>query len=280
MSITNQGLFENEFYQGQGLDGRLGAGAKTRAAILPLRTQVETVTVGGTATDGDYVIIVAPTGGGSTYRVVYARSAGDNAAIRTALVSAVNDHAVGTLVTAAASSGNTLTLTAKSEGIAYTVTYEAPSPGTLTGTTTTAPGGRSVALARFVHLDTTITSGISGDALPIRELTTADATASRQFMYLPTSDVEGEYTGDGTLENGRVLSAVYEGMVHVTNTGTVDAVFGGGIHVVRNSAGGGAVGTVRSNADGTNTTLLGSDLAYWYSARTKPGQVGLVMFRG
>ena len=58
------------------------------------------------------------------------------------------------------------------------------------------------------------------------------------------------------------MELVFEGAITVKNRGTVAGSPGNSVHVVVNTAGGQPLGSVRANADGSNTIDMG-DLARW-----------------
>jgi hypothetical protein len=147
----------------------------------PINAQANTVTFGGTPTDGVYSVLIEQLGAppvlASTTRSTTPATNND---LATAFAAEINTNsAFRNLVTATPASA-VVTLNFLHPNIAYTLTTSAPGPGTLVNALTTAPGGTFQRVGMFVarasgaadRAITPITTGtVIADILGIAERT-------------------------------------------------------------------------------------------------------------
>ena len=138
----------------EALEGaRADSGAVDAMSYLnPSLAQISTLTVGGTASDGDYVTTLTPSDGGAAFSITVTRSTtpATNANLATAIAAAfaASSDALGVVTASPASA--VVTLTFLRPGITYTITTSAPGSGTLVAATTQATGGGYVRVGKFV----------------------------------------------------------------------------------------------------------------------------------
>jgi hypothetical protein len=122
--------------------------------INPLSMQVSTLTVGGTATDGNYVFTATnPDGIAASVTVLRATTPATNTDLATAIKNAINASSSFIGIASATSAAAVVTVTFK-RPLVYTLTTSAPAPGTLVAANTTAAGGSYIAVGRFVKKGT------------------------------------------------------------------------------------------------------------------------------
>lgn len=137
--------------------------------INPLSMQVSTLTVGGTAADGNYVF-TATNPDGIAASVTVQRTAGvpaTNTDIATALKNAINASSSFIGIASATSASAVVTVTFK-RPLVYTLTTAAPGTGTLVAANTTTAGGSYLAVGRFVKKgtgDRDLTPVVTGTAI-------------------------------------------------------------------------------------------------------------------
>jgi hypothetical protein len=119
-----------------------------------MTTQVTTLTVGGTATDGAYTYTATnPDGIVASVTVTRATTPATDTDIATAIAAAINISSQFIGIASATSASAVVTVTFK-RPIVYTNTTAAPSPGTLVAANTTSAGGSYVAVGRFAKKGT------------------------------------------------------------------------------------------------------------------------------
>jgi len=217
--------------------------ARIDSLINPLPTQVSTVTTGGTATDGDYVITVV--GEEGTFVATFTRGAGEtNAQITDALATEWNTNSGGeNIATMTSDAVSVNTLAFLHAGSSYTVTVSAPAPGTLVAAETVSPLGANFPMAIFVTSD---------DGVEARRLTTGDTAQDIWGCLVRNADLVQELALPAPSEleflPAAAMSVMREGEVWVSPEVAVavnDPVF------VRVTATGAEVsGAVRNDADG------------------------------
>lgn len=151
-------LYGNRLEQGLGYAGQVDGPINhefTRARTNPAKPQKGTLTVGGTASDGDYVITVTnPQEPGWSISVTFTRADSETnaqiaAALNTKLVKAFILKAGVTVLS------NVITVEAKNTDITYSYATTAPGTGTLVWAQTVAPGGTVQPFGRFYKGDGT-----------------------------------------------------------------------------------------------------------------------------
>jgi hypothetical protein len=142
----------------EALEGaRVDSGAYDCLSYLnPSLAQISTLTVGGTASDGDYVTTFTPSDGGAavTITVTRATTPSTNTNLATAIAAAINASSAMLGVASASSASAVVTVTFRRPGITYTITTTAPGTGTLVAATTQATGGGYVRVGKFVARNT------------------------------------------------------------------------------------------------------------------------------
>lgn len=118
--------------------------------LNPLSMQVSTLTVGGTATDGDYVFTATNHDGvAASVTVTRSTTPATNTDLATAIKNAINASSSFIGIASATSASVVVTVTFK-RSMVYTLTTAAPGIGTLVAANTTAAGGSYLAVGRFV----------------------------------------------------------------------------------------------------------------------------------
>lgn len=140
--------------------------------VNALTTQVTTLTVGGTATDGAYTYTATnPDGIVASVTVTRATTPATNDDLATAIAAAINVSSQFVGIASATSAAAVVTVTFR-RPLVYTNTTAAPAPGTLVAANTTSAGGSYIRVGTFVKKGT-------GD----RELTpVVDGTTIAQIM--------------------------------------------------------------------------------------------------
>jgi len=227
-------------YEPEGIDSLLNE----------LPKQVNTVTTGGTATDGFYRITVVGEEGTFVAEYEADASGGDtNADITDALAAAwlANTSAANVAtVTSDGVSVNTIAFLHAGQG--YTVSVEAPAPGTLTNALVTDPAGSSLPLG----------IALASDDGEIGRLPAGGDTAQDIYgIVVRNADLVQELsqTQPTVLEflPGSAMSVLRQGEAWVVATTAInvnDGVF------VALGTGADAAGTLRGSADGGNTVQL------------------------
>jgi hypothetical protein len=225
-------------YEPEGIDSLLNE----------LPKQVNTVTTGGTATDGTYRITVV--GEEGTFVAEFVRGAGEtNAQITDALAAAWLANTSAANVATMTSDGvsvNTIAFLHAGQG--YTVSVEAPAPGTLTNALVTDPAGSSLPLG----------IALASDDGEIGRLPAGGDTAQDIYgIVVRNADLVQELsqTQPTVLEflPGSAMSVLRQGEAWVVATTAInvnDGVF------VALGTGADAAGTLRGSADGGNTVQL------------------------
>lgn len=232
----------------------------------PLKAQAGTLTVGGTAADGDYTATFTDEFGDS-FAVTFARASGENNDAITAAWSALvptTDEAFNVFRSSAASSVATLTFLHPDR--TYTVSTSAPGGATFTWAQAQAPGGVTIPFGRFLAL------GSNGEAA-LPAAATADQIVGlslRTHGTVANLEQTGASAVDGYVAPAMVPAA-FEGDVDVTLVGSTAAANHGVVHVVINVAGGDNLGEVRAAQDGANTVALPITRAYFTEATNAPG---------
>ena len=149
----------------------------------------------------------------------------------------------------------------------------------ITVANTTVAGGANFPVARFA-----IAAGVLDDprrrglALPGNASTADDMIG---ITERPHGKIENSRSTLSTAVEqwpiGESVDVVYEGPIEMVNNGTVAALAGGLVHVVRNTAGGDVLGEARSDADGGNTVVMPRS-TYWRDP-TPVGERGLIFVR-
>ena len=124
--------------------------------LNPSLAQISNLTVGGTASDGDYVATLTPSDGGSAFSITVTRSTtpATNSDLATAIAAAFAASSDALGVVTASPAAAVVTLTFLRPGITYTITTSAPGSGTLVAATTQATGGGYVRVGKFVARNT------------------------------------------------------------------------------------------------------------------------------
>jgi len=242
------------------------------ARTYALASQVGTLTVGGTAANGDYVATFTDPDTGEDIAVTVTRSGGtpsSNNDLAAALAAAVNDAANGVahLITATVAT-NVVTYTAVRKGEVIDVATSAPGTGTLAAAVTTAataadlPVGIGVVQASD---DDECRLATSGDAaVDILGVVERDHSAIKS---------NAGSSGDDSLEQGATVSIVKRGEIWVE---VEEAVTPGDDVYCRVVAGAGEqAGAFRTDADSGDAVQLSS--ATWRSTTTGAGLAKLAL---
>jgi hypothetical protein len=189
--------------------------------VNPMLPQVGTLTVGGTAADGNYTVTITPNDGGTpvTITTVRATTPATNALIAADLNTKLNasNALLGVLSSANASAVNTLTF--RRSGQAYTITTSAPSGATLVWAQTQAPGGSYAQVGRWARKSTA--AGADRLLTPIIDGTTIAqivGVVERTFscidgsFYGQTGEVYPAGYDVPILRGGRIWMVAYEAM--------------------------------------------------------------------
>lgn len=258
--INNQlGQIGYDQFPKTGVEGQPHANLLSKRATNPLNPQVSSVTIGGSASDGDYTItIVDAQTGTSLGTATFTRGSGEsNATIATELIDAVNGLASAPNKFTASSGGSgVVQIDFDHANKQYTVTAAAPGSGTAT-VATTETGGTDIPFGRFL-----VYSGDEAMVLPdgaspgdIRGVSVRDFQFVNQGSALASAD--------DVIPPGSLFAAGFEGKIWLINNGSVASARGGSIFVVVNTAGGNALGEARADDDGANSVELDSRAAYW-----------------
>lgn len=253
----NQGIGQTSYSRNQGTQ-RKGRPAtitppETFSAVNPILAQVGTVTIGGTASDGNYVLNILDVilGVTHTVTVVRATTPSSNANIATALAAAIAaDGDLRNIVSVADDGAAVLTLTFLHNGRVYTVTTsETTATGTIVWAETQAPGGSALSVARFVRYGTEIGNQKAVQALATSSLA-ADVVA---FLLTPQAEIANQggilATDEDQYLAGDMVNGAYRGKVMAENVGGAGSD-GGFVFAVVSTAGGDELGEMRADADG------------------------------
>lgn len=253
-----------------------GHGFEARPVANPLRRQILTVTVGGTASTGAYVLNFYGPSGALIHSVTFTRAAEDNDGISAGLAAAIlaADELKSHTREADNSSPPAVAVRFKHAGRSYSITGTAPGSGTLSIAETLAPEGVGLPVGRFV-VGATL-EGQAAAALPGASAAAADFLGA---IARPGAAARGFNPASGetiAAEAGRMVAPVYRGILALRNAGPVAAAANGVVYVVRNVAGGDELGEARATADGSNTVALAVTQARWLTA-VQPGELGPVL---
>lgn len=270
----NQGIGQTSYSRNQGTQ-RKGRPAtitppETFSAVNPILAQVGTVTIGGTASDGNYVLNILDVilGVTHTVTVVRATTPSSNANIATALAAAIAaDGDLRNIVSVADDLAAVLTLTFLHAGRVYTVTTsETTATGTIVWAETQAPGGSALSVARFVRYGTEV-----GNQKAVQALTTTSLAADVvAYLLTPQAEIANQggilATDEDQYLAGDMVNGAYRGKVMAENVGGAGSD-GGFVFVVVSTAGGDELGEMRADADGTAHVMeaspaAGNDLHY------------------
>lgn len=241
-------LFGNKLEQGIGYAGQIDGPINhefTRARLNPAKSQKGTLTVGGTASDGDYVVTVTnPQEPGWSAVATFTREDSEtNAQIAAALAVELNKVLILKATTTNASAVNTLTF--GSSELTYSVATSAPGTGTLVWAQTVAPGGSSLPFGRFVKG--------GGDGLTMLPLESGDAITATIGAIVREMTVENSetFTGYDGIPVGREGAVAAKGPMLIDceeAVGPADTVY---IRIVASGTKT-MIGAVGKSADGGN----------------------------
>lgn len=261
-------------YMDIGDEGQPHSGLKSARALNPLNAQSSVITVGGSATDGDYEIeIIDSQTGESLGTASFTRGSGEsNDAISDALQTAVNALASAPNTFAASDSGSAeLTITFDHPDKSYGFNLTAPGSGTLTAVTTES-GGTDIPFGRFL-----VYSGDQAMALPAAaDAADIGGVSVREFQF--TNQGSRLNAATDVIPPGSDFAAGREGKILMKNNGSVASARGGLVYVVINTAGGDELGEARSDDDGANSIPLDRRAAYWDDV-VAAGEIGYVYVR-
>lgn len=205
--------------------------------------QISVVTVGGTATAGNYVI-TATGPDGEQVSATFTRVAETNDGISDGLLAAINTDDDWANVAVATDSGvDELTLTFVQTGRAYSFTLSAPAPGTLAVANSQEAGGIDIPLGVAVR------DGSADDLATILGAGTVDADLLGIHVRGIDALVNELGADNNVVGPGKTLSVLSKGVAAVL---VEDAVTKGANAFCRiaNPAAGDPVGLFRSDADG------------------------------
>lgn len=201
----------------------------------------------------------------------------------TTVVAKINSSDAWKNVATAANVAGVMTVTYKHAGFDYPfVSYAAPGAGVLTATSpeTQAAGGIDFPVARWVIAAANAQDpDVPALALPAG----AAATALIGVSLRPHGQIVNSLDASNTTSVSEHFIAsdevpvCFDGTVYMTNMAGATTVANGPVRVVVNTAGGLALGQVRSDATANTVTLSNND-AYWVSP-TAVGARGLVRIR-
>lgn len=219
--------------------------------ILALLAQISTVTIAGTASDGDYTITLTDAVLGQSITATFTRGSGEtNTQIAAGLRDAVNalgspwnDRVVAT------SAAGVVTLTFVVTGRPYTVAAAAPGSGTATPATTQAAGGTAQRPGFFV-------SRVLGSTNTLRPLASGDDDEEIfGLVERPLGQLEQAADGsDDVFPVGSTVPIVRQGvyLVAVEEAVTPESV----PHIRKIATGTEVLGAVRGSADASDTISL------------------------
>lgn len=241
----------------------------------PKRREIWTLTVGGTAADGDYSATFTGDDG-TAFTVKFTRAAGEaNGAIATAYAAALlADPARKGVILSATVDSLVVSVRFKHPGRGYTVTSSAPAGATFVAAESLSHEGQILKVGRFVVPATL--EGLASMGPPGNSATAADMLGvilrPHTGITRPTPALA---TDEPSIVAGNMVAPALQVIVALRNMGAA-AVDGGVVHVVINTAGGQERGQVRGDADGGNTVALALTQARWLAA-TPTGALGPVM---
>lgn len=249
-----------------GDEGEAHADLKARNGVNPELVQIDTVTIGGTASDGAYTLSITDLQSGQVYSTSFTRGSGEsNAQIAAALAAqaeAEDDPSWANLVDISVNSA-VITLTFKHTQKDYQVAAGAPGSGTSTPASVQTAGGSQIPFGRFLVFDASDTP--EGMALP-------SGADPADIRGVSVRSIGRFYNAGSPLASasdqippGNTFSAGYFGKIRMRNVGA-DAARGGSVFVVVNTAGGDELGQARGDDDAANSVELDSRAAYWAEA--------------
>ena len=260
--------------EGQAAESELPLGDTYR---VPAVAQVNTITVGAYADDGDRIIVNVTLPDGTVVEGAnILRAAGapaDAAAAATAIAAALNAHASLNNHLDASVNSNVVTVTFRHPNVTYTVAT------VVTGTTaavaqTQAPGGTAATPGRFVS------SGEEVGGIPlVATIAALDEFGVRGIlareMGQPINAESPLASAVDQIQPGSLCTVYRHGKVLMRNNGSVAAVRGGAVFVVINTAGGQELGMARADDDAANSIPLSQARAYWSEA-VAVGAIGAI----
>lgn len=237
----------------------------TKSRTNPAKAQTGTLTVGGTASDGDYVAsFYHPDEPNNPIVVTFTREDSEtnnqiSAALNALLVKALILKATATVVNAV----NTIAF--GNPKVTYTVTTSAPGTGTLVWAQTIAAGGEDIPFGRAV--------GHGGDGTTMRMLTTGDVIANVLGVLIRELTVQHDRdsTDDDALPPGRDGAVLGDGTILMEceeAVGPADTVY---IRIVASGVNT-KIGVVGKSADGGNCISAASIMRF-EGTTTAAGQV-------
>lgn len=219
--------------------------------INELLAQISVLTVGGTASAGDYVI-TATGPDGEVVTATFTRVAETNDGISDGLLAAVNDDDAWANIAEASDSGtDELTLTFVHPGRVYTIVTSAPGTGTLVSANSQNAGGTDI------ELGVVVAEGSADDLAAIVDAATVDDDFAGIVVRGIDALVNDFGEGGGTPNYGpdSAMSVLRRGECWVL---VEDAVTKGGDVFVRtqNAGAGDPLGLMRSDADGGDAIAM------------------------
>lgn len=285
MTIHNDGaILSYSSRMAVALEGAPAAGNvnKCRPIRVPLLAQINNFAIGTYDTDGDTVGVEVDLPDGTTISEEVVRAAGapaDATAAAVALAAAINANVDFRNVATAAASTTNVILTFDHENIAYVVRGTASAGTTMTATTTQSAGGTAIPFGRFVQAGATV------DGQPL--VTLPDGSDTEADWIGVTQRPHGQFANAGSalstavdgIEAGSMGDVCFDGVVYMRNVSDdTDAVPGGLVFVVQNTAGGNNLGEARADDDAANTIPVARARAYWAEA-VAAGAIGPVYLR-
>jgi hypothetical protein len=169
----------DQYLPGQRADA--GRPVDAESHVNPISAQVNTLTFGGTETDGTYSVLIEQIGAPPlVLEVIRSTTPATNTDLATAATLEANANNAFKNLLSSTSAVAVSTLVFKHPGIPYVLTSTAPAPGTLVVAQTTAPGGSFQRVGMWVarasgagdRVLTPITTGtVVGDLIGIAERT-------------------------------------------------------------------------------------------------------------
>jgi hypothetical protein len=220
----------------------------SRSLLNPLVSEVWTVAVGGTATDGVYSFILKEFPADTGILVSITRTGGSpasNADLATALAAAFNAAALDNIATVADDLAGTLTITGVHPGDEFSITdLTVTAPGTLTATNTVQPTGTTVQAGVVLAYGAT-----AGDVRVLTGTDTMNNVAGVSHLsadMLDNTGVESDIDGfaPGTMVPLNLKTPIW------MNSETA-ATQGGKVYVRRVAGSGETLGDVRNAGAGT-----------------------------
>jgi len=277
MTIRNQfGLTEFNFRPETAVEGMPVEGLDiiARPVANPLRREIWTLTVGGTAEAGDYTGLITGADG-TEIEHTFTRAAETNAQIAAAWAAGLLALAArkGVVLSALVTS-TAIAIRFKHAGRSYTVVGTPPGSATFGAVETLSQEGVELPAGRFVvHAEL---EGLASVTTPGNSAAKTDIAGVILRPHTTIGRPRGELTSPPGHEAGRMIAPATQCIFAAKNVGSVAAAAGGQVFVVRNTAGGQLRGQARSDADSTNTVALDLVQARWLTATPVNG-LGPVM---